>query len=437
MNVCLQVHLITCNSCEYFAGMLIHFRSGENLAHFAFFLLYASQTTMVRMMTGGIVDRFLSFAKAEMIQKNETEIRYPCRRCKLSSLMDPDSSTIKGHLLMRGFMDGYRWEGDEDDYEVVHGGRETVRINEGGQRGNNAESGREEEESPGNDDDAGHNHDVEDAEHDHVEDAGEDGDGPSSMDWVHDPHLQELLLNQASNNARVAAREKVKLNQLEIDAVTPWYEGCNPEDTRLKVALMAREMKVKHKITEACFDENMAFWQERLPKGNTCPTSFNEAKKIVCPLDLPHVRYHVCVNDCIIYRHEYAESTVCPKCGVSRYKKTKKAPKKTVWYFPITPRLQRYFADPKQAKLMRWHAERKQQKEEAEKNDPDKDMMLGHPSDGTQWEALNFEEDFGKDPRNVVLVASTDGVNPFGNQSSTHNTWPVFVCMYNIPPGSA
>src|SRR4051812_24137246 len=60
--------------------------------------------------------------------------------------------------------------------------------------------------------------------------------------------------------------------------------------------------------------------------------------------------------------------------------------------------------------------------------------MLSHPSDGTQWEALNFEEDFGKDPRNVVLVASTDGVNPFGNQSSTHSTWPVFVCMYNIPP---
>src|SRR3954447_15320280 len=108
---------------------------------------------MVRMMTGGIVDRFLSFVKAEMIQKNETEIRCPCRRCKLGSLMDPDSSTIKGHLLMRGFIDGYRWEGDEDDYEVVHGGRATVRNNEGKQRGNSAESGREEEEeeSPEND----------------------------------------------------------------------------------------------------------------------------------------------------------------------------------------------------------------------------------------------------------------------------------------------
>src|ERR1043165_7975818 len=107
---------------------------------------------MVRLMTGGIVDRFLSFTKAEMIQKNETKIRCPCRRCKMGSLMDPDSSTIKGHLLMRGFMDGYRWEGDEDDYEVVQGGQATIRNNEGGQWGNSAESGQEEEESPGNDD---------------------------------------------------------------------------------------------------------------------------------------------------------------------------------------------------------------------------------------------------------------------------------------------
>ena len=157
---------------------------------------------MVRKMTEGIVNRFLSSAKAEMIQKNETEIRCPCRRCKLKSLMDPNSDTIKGHLLMRGFMDGYRWQGDEDDYEVVLGGRATVRNNEG-QQGNGAEGGPEDEESPRHDHDAGHNHHVEDDGHDDEEDqdeghdhededAGADNDGPS-MGWVQDPHLQELL----------------------------------------------------------------------------------------------------------------------------------------------------------------------------------------------------------------------------------------------------
>ena len=42
-------------------------------------------------------------------------------------------------------------------------------------------------------------------------------------------------------------RMKAKLDQLEIDAITPLYEGCRLEDTCLKVMLMALEMKVKHK----------------------------------------------------------------------------------------------------------------------------------------------------------------------------------------------
>ena len=78
------------------------------------------------------------------------------------------------------------------------------------------------------------------------EDAGADDDGG----WVQDPHIQELLLKQ-TDNARAAAREKAKLDQLEIDTVTPLYEGCRSEDTRLKVTLMDLEMKVKHRMTVA------------------------------------------------------------------------------------------------------------------------------------------------------------------------------------------
>ncbi|KAK1699376.1 hypothetical protein QYE76_016073 [Lolium multiflorum] len=59
---------------------------------------------------------------------------------------------------------------------------------------------------------------------------------------------------------------------------------------------------------------------------------------------------------------------------------------------------------------------------------------LGHDSDASQCNALNLEyPEFGDDPRNIRLGASTDGVNPFGSQSSTHSTWPVFVWMYNLP----
>jgi hypothetical protein len=46
------------------------------------------------------------------------------------------------------------------------------------------------------------------------------------------------------------------------------------------------------------------------------------------------------------------------KCGLAQYKKERKAPRKMVWYFLITPRPHWYFADPKGAKRMRWHVER-------------------------------------------------------------------------------
>ena len=114
--------------------------------------------------------------------------------------------------------------------------------------------------------------------------------------------------------------------QLEIDAVTPLYEGCASKDTHLNVMLKTLQMKTKHGWTDASYDESMAFWHDRLPKGNKCPTSIEEAKKVVCPLDLPHVRYHACINDCIIYRGEDTDRAICPVCDITRYKQGNKAP---------------------------------------------------------------------------------------------------------------
>jgi hypothetical protein len=108
-------------------------------------------------------------------------------------------------------------------------------------------------------------------------------------------------------------------------------------------------MKVQHKWADVSFDDNLEYWHEKLPKGNTLPRSNEEAKKVMCPLDLPHVKYNAYVNDCALYW----ELTTCPVCNQSRYKRgSRKVPQKVVWYFPITPRLKWYFVDPKEAKLM-------------------------------------------------------------------------------------
>jgi hypothetical protein len=159
---------------------------------------------------------------------------------------------------------------------------------------------------------------------------------------MHDPHLQELRARN-TGEARGAAREKAKLVQLEVDSTTPLYAGCTMEDTRLKVALDVLQMKAKYKWTNASVKASLKYWHDRLPDGNTCPSSLDEAKKVICPLDLPHEKYHACINDCYIYRkEEYLNKTTCPVCNAARYKKKgEKVPRKVVWYFPLIPRIGR------------------------------------------------------------------------------------------------
>nr|ABB46823.1 transposon protein, putative, CACTA, En/Spm sub-class [Oryza sativa Japonica Group] len=75
------------------------------------------------------------------------------------------------------------------------------------------------------------------------------------------------------------------------------------------------------------------------------------------------------------------------------------------------------------ARMMRWHAEERQQ-----------DRMLRHPADGLQWRNIDRKfKDFGKDARNIRFGLSMDGMNPFGEMSSGHSTWPVTMYIYNLP----
>jgi hypothetical protein len=41
---------------------------------------------------------------------------------------------------------------------------------------------------------------------------------------------------------------------------------------------------------------------------------------------------------------------------------------------------------------------------------------------------------FADDARNIRFGLSTDGMNPFGEQSNSHSTWPVTLCIYNLTP---
>ena len=128
----------------------------------------------------------------------------------------------------------------------------------------------------------------------------------------------------------------------------------------------------------------------------------------------------------------------CPVCKAARYKirrddpgdvegeqrPRKKIPAKVMWYAPIIPRLKRLFRNKDHAKLLRWH-----------KEDRKVDNTLRHPADRSQWRAIDREFlEFANEARNLRFTLSTDGMNPFGEQSTSHSTWPVTLCIYNLSP---
>ena len=130
------------------------------------------------------------------------------------------------------------------------------------------------------------------------------------------------------------------------------------------------------------------------------------------------------LHDCILYYGEFKDFRACPTCKHARYKRGRakdkyklddesktRIPFKVVWYLPLITRLRHLFANPREAKRLWWH------------------------HDGAQWELIdNKFEKFAKDPRSIKLGECTDRMNPFGDMSTNHSTWPVLLCIYNLAP---
>ena len=87
-------------------------------------------------------------------------------------------------------------------------------------------------------------------------------------------------------------------------------------------------------------------------------------------------------------------------------------------------RIQHMFGVQSLAKLMDWHAHNKSS-----------DNILRTPTNGKAWRHIGGKwPKFACEPRHMRLGLATDGVDPFGVQSTLWSTWPVIIVNYNIPP---
>jgi hypothetical protein len=97
-----------------------------------------------------------------------------------------------------------------------------------------------------------------------------------------------------------------------------------------------------------------------------------------------------------------------------------------MWYLLVFDCLRRFFLNPKDAELMRsWDSDKHKKG----------DGKLRHPANAPQWKEFDkkYYLEFRNDPRNVQFTLSTDGMDPFGERSSTYSTWPKILMMYNLP----
>ncbi|XP_074328345.1 uncharacterized protein LOC141666250 [Apium graveolens] len=173
-------------------------------------------------------------------------------------------------------------------------------------------------------------------------------------------------------------------------------------------------MKVKYGWTDKSFTDLLKLMRGILPPNNELPNSMYEAKKILCPMGMDVKKIHARPNDSILFRNDNEDLHVCPKCGASRYKpdgnnsaeeKKKRPPAKVVWYLPIVERFKCLYANVKDAKYLRWHAEWRKS-----------DGMLRHPSDSPQWRSIDgmFPE-FGAERKYIMLYVLISGPKEPGN----------------------
>ncbi|XP_071681510.1 uncharacterized protein [Lolium perenne] len=160
--------------------------------------------------------------------------------------------------------------------------------------------------------------------------------------------------------------------------------------SRFSLTVKLLQAKSYYRISNVAFNAILLILALQYPTSSI-PKSYEEALSIIGRLGLGYDSIHVCPNNYVLFRKDYAKENNCPKCKASRWKDAdgrRHIPEKVLRHFPLIPRLQRMFLSKQQS----------------------------------------------KEVQNIRLGLATDGFNPYGNMSNSYSMWPVFVVPYNLPP---
>ncbi|KAL6564873.1 hypothetical protein OROMI_016323 [Orobanche minor] len=216
------------------------------------------------------------------------------------------------------------------------------------------------------------------------------------------------------------------------DSQKELYKGCK-KFSKLSFIIRLLHLKCLGKMSNNHFDMHLDLLKDAFPEAMSgLPANYYKAEKLMKQLGLGYDKYDACPNDCTLYSGSSKERTLCETCKECRWEVSekdltgciRKIARKSLWHFPLKPRLQRLFMSSKTAVHMRWHAEERP-----------RDGYMRHPADSPAWSTFDHQNpEFAKDCRNVRLGLASDGFNPFRNMNPPYSTWPVVLIPYNLPP---
>lgn len=204
-------------------------------------------------------------------------------------------------------------------------------------------------------------------------------------------------------------------------ATTPLYEGATITVLQALVEYFTWFSEHPGMSKEALSSMLSLQHNSILPPGNFLPETYEAALKAIQPYLIKPVVYHVCPNDCIIFRGSSADLLHCSQCHSARYISGTSIPARTFSYLPLRPRLARLFGTPNLAQVVQTHL--------TEKTDEMNDIH-----DSPSWRrAYSLQGVFAGDTRGLSLALCTDGVNPFNHNKVSYSMWPIMLTILNLP----
>lgn len=140
-------------------------------------------------------------------------------------------------------------------------------------------------------------------------------------------------------------------------AATPLFDGS--PHTVLEALVKYFHWFSQHPgISKEALSSMLEMQRSFLPDDNNLPNSYEAALRAIEPYLVEPTVYDVCINDCVVFRKEYASNVECPKCGSGRYiSPDSRVPVRKFTYLPLKPRLARMFGTASTAAVLQSHEE--------------------------------------------------------------------------------